>query len=311
MFLIQFTSRPDPVFSLAGWFGWTIMASGFAILAYTLKLMRSGEQRPIAVLKDNLRAQWRRYAVILLGMTLAGVDMYFFMILKPELNVLFPFWADPHLANLDSWMLGRDPWQLFSGWNLELLAWLYSPFWFFSILLTFYWLLLRPSSAAKSTAILAYFATWSIFGPISQALFSSGGPIFYKRLGFGDRFEAMPVPALARTISNYLWTAYHQRSLAPGAGISAMPSLHLASMAWMLMVFATFRSRWLVPAAFLTVIIYVGSVALGWHYATDGLIGAAGAGLCFYLSRLYCSFRNAAPQLGKCAPLGLEEPRSL
>jgi hypothetical protein len=156
-----------------------------------------------------------------------------------------------------------------------------------------YWILLKPPSAIKSSAILAYFATWSLFGTVGQALLSSAGPIFYARIGLGDRFDAMPVPVLADTISNYLWQSYATHSLAPGAGISAMPSLHIATMAWMVTTFAAFRSRWTFPALLLSLYIYAGSIALGWHYATDGIVGAIGALACFYLSRLY--FTRRAP----------------
>lgn len=284
---LPFTTPPDPLVSVASWLGWTVFAVGFSIIAYTLRLMRLGQEKPIKRLLQNWQEEWRRYVFILLGMILAGADMYFYMIIKPELNVLFPFWADPHLANFDAWILGRDAWQFFRAWNLDVMSWVYSPFWFFSVLLTFYWLLLKPPSMTKSGAIVAYFMIWSIFGTIGQAFFSSGGPIFYQRLGLGVRFEGMPVPPLERTLAEYLWRTYSQHSLAPGAGISAMPSLHIATMSWVVLSFAAYRSRLTALAAVLGVYIYAGSVALGWHYATDGLVGAAGAVGCFYLSRQF------------------------
>ncbi len=284
---LPFTAPPDPFISFASWLGWTLFAIGFSVIAYTLKLMRSGESGPIGKLFQNWQNHWPSYVIIPLGMMLAGADMYFYMIMKPELNLLFPFWADPHLATFDAWIFGRDPWQFFAKWNLDLMSWVYSPFWFFSVLLTFYWLLLKPPSLTKSTAIVAYFAIWSIFGTIGQALFSSGGPIFYQRLGFGDRFEAIPIPPLERTLADYLWRSYSQHSLAPGAGISAMPSLHIATMAWIILCFAAYRSRLIWPAAVLSLYIYAGSVALGWHYATDGFVGAAGAVACFFLARWF------------------------
>lgn len=286
MYVVRFTNSPDPS-SLTSWFGWMVMASGVAITVYVVKLMIAGKERPSAILAENLRTHWRRYVAMGIGATLAGFDLYFFMILKPELDVLFPFWADPHLANIDHWIFGTDPWRLFTGWNLVIVSWLYSPFWFFSVLLTFFWLLLKPPSTQKSTAIIAYFAIWSVFGPVGQALLSSGGPIFYERLAFGPRFAEMPIPPVVQILSDYLWTAYHGRSLAVGAGISAMPSLHIASMTWLTMTFAIYRSRWTIPALLLTLFIYAGSIALGWHYATDGLVGAAGAACCFYAAGLY------------------------
>jgi hypothetical protein len=296
MHVVRFTNSPDPT-SLTSWFGWMVMASGVAVIVYVVRLMIAGKDRPLSILAENVRTRWRRYVAIAIGATLAGFDLYFFMILKPELNVLFPFWADPYLAGIDHWIFGMDPWRPFASWNLVVVSWLYSPFWFFSVLLTFFWLLLRPASDKKATAIIAYFAVWSVFGPVGQALLSSGGPIFYERLGFGSRFNAMPIPAVVEMLSNYLWAAYHGRSLAVGAGISAMPSLHIASMTWLTMSFAIHRSRWTIPALLLSLFIYAGSVALGWHYATDGIVGALGAVGCFYAARWYVTRGSTSASL--------------
>lgn len=294
MVRLDFRTMPDPVASLASWVGWTIMASFFAVGIYTVGLMRAGHEHPMAILREKWREHWKRYLIIEAGMVLAGLDMYFFMILKPELNVLFPFWADPALSQIDRFLLGTDGWRLFMNIDLEVLAWVYSPFWFFTVLLTLFWLLVRPASVEKNAAIVAYFLTWSIFGPVGQALLSAGGPIFYGRLGFGSDFDAMRVPQLTQFLSDYLWATYQTRSLAPGAGISAMPSLHIATMAWVLIVFVATRSRWLWAGIPLTAVIYMGSVALGWHYAIDGVVGAAGAIICFVIARALMNLRASS-----------------
>ena len=223
---------------------------------------------------------------------LAGLDIYFFMLIKPELDVIFPFWADPLLAEIDHKLLGTDAWRLFVGWNLELMAWIYSPGWFVSILITFFWILLKPPSDCKSAAILSYFILWSLFGPLGQAMLSSAGPIFYAQIGLGDRFSDMSIPTVTKTIADYLWLHYEQRSLAPGAGISAMPSMHIASMAWVLLSLAAYRSLWFVPALLLSLYIYIGSMALGWHYATDGVVGAVGAIICFYAAKFFLKLKG-------------------
>jgi hypothetical protein len=50
------------------------------------------------------------------------------------------------------------------------------------------WLLAQKPSLERSTALISYFAIWSVFGTIGQYLLSSAGPIFYQRAGLGDRF---------------------------------------------------------------------------------------------------------------------------
>jgi len=297
---LPFSGLPDPVVSLASWLGWTLFACGFSVIFYTLRLLRGGVEHPLRILAAKWKSAKAKYIIIVAGMLLAGLDMYFYMIAKPELNLLFPFWADPHLANLDSLMLGRDPWRFFASWDLELVSWFYTPIWFLGVLLTFYWLLLKPPSQAKSAAIVAYFLTWTVFGTIGQALLSSGGPIFYARLGLGNRFASIAIPELESRISDYLWSSYAHHSLVPGAGISAMPSLHVASMTWMVLAYAGFRSRLTIPSFAATLFIYAASVALGWHYLSDGLAGAAGAALCYGAAYYYFS-RSEQPQLSPVA----------
>jgi hypothetical protein len=284
MLTLGFSALPDPLFSLASWIVWTGLLSAFAVVFYVLSLMRAGEPAPIAKLKHNLQSQWPRYLVLQAGMALAGLDMYFFMILKPELNALFPFWADKLLAEIDYAIVGQDAWRMFEHLPLDFMAVVYTPIWFACIVTTLFWTMVRPASTSKSTCILSYFITWTIFGPIGQAVMSAAGPIFYNRLGLGDRFEGTDAPQWTRFASDYLWVHFEQRSLAPGAGISAMPSLHIASMVWAVLAFATFRSVWTIPAVLMLLYIYVGSIALRWHYVSDGLVGAVGAVCSFYLA---------------------------
>ena len=122
---------------------------------------------------------------------LGGIDMLFFMWIKPEVTAVSPFWADELLANIDHAIFRTDPWRLFQGIDLTFHAWAYSFFWAVAIMATLVWLLAQKPSPERSTSLLSYFALWSIFGPIGQLLLSSAGPIFYQRAGLGDRFAEL------------------------------------------------------------------------------------------------------------------------
>ena len=207
---------------------------------------------------------------------LAGIDMLFFMWIKPEVTAVAPFWADELFANIDHAIFRTDPWRLFQGIDLTFHAWAYSFFWAVAIMGTIVWLLAQKPSFERSTSLLSYFALWSIFGPIGQLLFSSAGPIFYQRVGLGDRFAELSgnIPEVTQKVSGYLWNFHTSGELGVGAGISAMPSLHIATVAWIYIVFRGQRSKLAPLTALFALYIFALSVALGWHYAVDGIVGA-------------------------------------
>ena len=72
-----------------------------------------------------------------------------------------------------------------------------------------------------------------------------------------------------------------------------MPSLHIATTAWMMIAIRAFAPRLTVPMAMAAILIFLLSIALGWHYAVDGIVGGAAA-LIFYKSLLSVFNRSTA-----------------
>jgi membrane-associated phospholipid phosphatase len=73
-----------------------------------------------------------------------------------------------------------------------------------------------------------------------------------------------------------MWASFASRRSGLVAGISAMPSLHVAISFW---IWLTARS--LAPSVAPVALVYaafmwVASVQLGWHYVSDGLAGVLG-----------------------------------
>lgn len=108
----------------------------------------------------------------------------------------------------------------------------------------------------------------------------SAGPVFYENVTGDARFAGL-LAYLARNsgqewVQVFLWSAYSgaQPGVA-GAGISAFPSLHVAS-ATLCVLLAANAHRWLlwIGMAYCAVILF-GSVHLGWHYAVDGYFSIA------------------------------------
>ena len=292
-----FHSIPPYMPAFLNWMGAATAAAVLLLAARLIGLAASKVPHPAETLIGEVKVHARALSFIAAGVTLACIDMLFFMWIKPEIAALSAFWVDPYLAELDFIVFGTDPWRFFQGMNLEPTAWAYNFLWPTSILVTLLWIFAQPQSVQRSNAILSYFMIWSLFGPIGQLLFSSAGPIFYSRIGLGDRFAEIHanIPWVTDRIADYLWGQYSNNELGLGAGISAMPSLHVAMVAWIILSLLDHKSRATPFALLFALFIWGASVALGWHYASDGLAGILGAIACHRLSRRYVEqFRSSA-----------------
>lgn len=89
--------------------------------------------------------------------------------------------------------------------------------------------------------------------------------------------------------SDQMWAAAAGRDPGIVAGISAMPSIHVAISLWIWLTARAFAPR-LAPAALLyVVLVWIGSVQLGWHYASDGFAGVIGMLAVWRLAQLISS----------------------
>jgi len=192
--------------------------------------------------------------------------------LKAAMPFSVGFQADQILADADAWLFfGNDPWRLVQWLPPTLIDWAYVT-WAQSTLFMMAILPLFPKSQKRDRAMISFFLVVSASAILQYAL-PSAGPIFYERLGFGDRFADLPSRPWATITADYLWANYLDNGSRVGAGISAFPSLHVAGAAWVATVVTGF-SRKLAPLAWAYfVLILMGSVFLGWHYALDGIAG--------------------------------------
>jgi len=186
---------------------------------------------------------------------------------KPILNMV-PFTADRALAGIDHAIFGTDPWMLLQ-WMKPLFGY-YFMGWVAAICLATLHLALSPPSPHKNRTIVTYFVIWSVAGPMIHLLFPAGGPIFYQLLGAGDRFASLQIAPDILVYRDYLWSLHQSGFSGQYAGISAMPSLHVAVATWV--VFAFWRSPLFLVALAHGCLIFLLSVATGWHYAIDGIV---------------------------------------
>lgn len=262
----------------------TIIASSYALA----RMIASGVKDPVHQIVKFLSAERRRAIFLAACLAIAGLNMVSFMLVKPMLNYMVHFWADPFLAEIDrALFLGHDPWRFLSWLNSRPFAIFYHRGWFAMMILTLLVVLRASPSAERSAVLLSYFVLWSLLAPLIHTLLPAAGPIFYSQMGYGDRFAGLQAVSETKEAAEYLWIVYSGQGFGPGSGISAMPSMHIATTAWMIIAFYVLARRWLVPIAVAGVLIFLLSISLGWHYAIDGIVGAACAALCYTMLRAY------------------------
>ena len=285
----------EPTFSynfFARMSGLTLAVPACLYVFYVMIFVRP--QRLVAHLVEDLRkfAHARRVAMVLpvfLLFPFFGSAFSFFRIYIPSFR---PFSWDPTLAEWDRLLHGgRYPWE----WLQPILG---NPYvtcalnglyhlWFaamFGVILWQMGALKRPR--LRMQFFLTFVLLWALLGNIAATFLSSSGPVFYGRItGLPDPFAPLmsylhaanaiaPIPAL--NVQDLLWASYTEHGLAIIGGITAMPSMHIATCtSFALVAFGSDRRLGWMFAIF-TLLVHIGSVHLGWHYAIDGYVAAIG-----------------------------------
>jgi membrane-associated phospholipid phosphatase len=266
-----------------------IVGRGFQIVVF------ERPRRPLTQLVRELRTtlvtpQRIAHALpLLLGMIVFGGT---FTVVKTSIPLLTSYNWDVAFEQWDRWLHGGlAPWRIIQplvGLPLvtKSIDVLYSS-WFYILNLIWVW---QAFSQRDNRLRLQFFLTlilgWIILGNVTATLLASAGPVYYGNVtGLSDPFLPLTgylndanrtYPILALLAQKYLWESYVMRELVLGAGISAMPSMHVA-IATLFALICWRTKRWV--GALMTIyamLIMIGSVHLGWHYAVDGYVGALG-----------------------------------
>jgi hypothetical protein len=272
-----------------------------AALATTVKC--AVKTRPESLLREVSEMLRRRFlsthVIVNLANAIIAMSLFHhgYLQIKRAIPFLNPFAWDKAFAELDRIIhFGYQPFELLA-WVLPtsfatfIIANVYIS-WFIVMLICWvgFGALLRDD-ALRVRFLLAFMLTWLMGSGVLGTVFSSVGPCFYDRL-LGDPGPYLSLMSSLSTANSHwhisavgiqevLWQSYVIGGGEVG-GISAMPSMHVASAVLFALAGMRVDRRlgWLLWAYAL--VIFLGSVHLAWHYAIDGYAGA-GLALLFWL----------------------------
>lgn len=272
----------------------TFLTSSFIMYIYLIVIR---EKRPLKVyLKYSLLPfkYWYETLNFLLLSISVSIVISVYTSVKYAIPDIIPFYLDPYLFEIDQFIFfGFSAWEIthsiFSTpFSTGMINFFYN-IWFFIIwifLISF--MLCIKHSKIRKQVILSFLLCWIINGNIAALLFSSVGPCFYDLAyeGSSHYIELMNLlnkqnsslieqdsffRVWSLTFQDVLWDSYTNRMSGIGKGISALPSMHVSITCLIAIAIYSLNKKWGAIAWLYALIIMVGSVHLGWHYAIDGI----------------------------------------
>ncbi|MER9623221.1 phosphatase PAP2 family protein [Mesorhizobium sp. M0222] len=290
---------------------------GFFVIcgATAVTLIRDRPASPLSHLMAKLSGDWAIKERMALGLPIVLATSFLFSTftsMKASVGNLVPYYADPFLAGLDRAIHGGDAWRLIHPLiGYPLVTYCLGLFYFAWIPVVFMTLaavaFMRGRRRLRNRYLLSVALCWILIGSLAAMAVASAGPCFYRIFYHDDPFREMTAyfayaghfyPMTHLDLQALLIKEGAEPGIQIGNGISAFPSMHVA-LAFLNVLFARHIGRiWFGLSIAFFVVILVGSVHLGWHYAVDGEASMIGVAAIWWLSdRLVGRIANPAARI--------------
>ncbi|HEX5506966.1 MAG TPA: phosphatase PAP2 family protein [Pseudolabrys sp.] len=251
-------------------------------------------QSPLGYVRDALRER----GTVAVGIAVTcWVGMAAFWTYKFHIPELMPFYADRVLANIDEAIHFGAPWRFLHRITpdaaVSAMVLIYFPAWVIQFVAVIVFASFHSNARNRTRYLVSFATVIAGLGTLLAGALSSVGPIYYDRFLGGTRFaglthalHANPDASPIVHVSELLYAAYVSGTGGLVAGISAMPSIHVAVPA-LNAIFLLTVNRWAgIAGCIFTATIMFESVYFGWHYALDGYVSVAAVLLIWYVAGL-------------------------
>lgn len=231
--------------------------------------------------------------------TIIGVILFMptFSAFKSAMPLFASFDWDSSFIWLDRTLHGNDPWRLlqpFVGYPIvtSALSYLYHVWIMLIYAGCLYFAIYQKDPNLRRRYFVSFLLCWAVLGMMTAAAFSSVGPCFVGPMEGNPYYaeqmlylrranEQWPVLTVAVQDALMSWRQSGDHGL--GRGISAFPSMHVSiAMLFFLAMRHVSPLAGKVAGAYF-VIICIGSVHLGYHYAVDAYASVVGTSLIWVL----------------------------
>lgn len=217
---------------------------------------------------------------------------------------------------------GVSPWEIthaiFSTpWSSFIINFFYHLWFFFMWATVLFFIVNKKNAPLRAQFLISFLACWLLIGGVAAVALSSAGPCYLHLLNPEFNFYQPLLERLTQQsdelvsqgwfplwildVQDMLWQSYVDNKGGAGAGISAMPSMHV-SIAVLMALSLSKVNRILGNAMWLfALVIQIGSVHLAWHYAVDGYMSFILTTAIWFLCGKVVRLNSATPAIAKAA----------